>query len=68
MKHYRLWMKKTKDAVRPDYFLDTLAENGSQASLDAESYSGDYVDLCIPKIVIPLKRIGDIDKNKSDNS
>jgi len=66
MKHYRLWMKKTKDAVRPDYFLDTLAENGSQASLDAESYSGDYVDLCNERF--PLKRIGDIDKNKSDNS
>ena len=51
MKYYRVWMKKTKDAVEPDYFVDTIAENASQASLDAEALMGDYVDETLPKAV-----------------
>jgi hypothetical protein len=50
VKHYRVWMKKSKDAINPDYFLDTFAENGTMASLWAEMYSGDYVDLVCIKV------------------
>jgi len=49
-KMYRVWMKKSKDAKDPDYFLDTIAENATQAALDAEAYSGDYVDLTLQKM------------------
>ena len=50
MKSYRVWIKKTKDTEKPDYYIDTLAENASQASLDAEKYTGHYVDLVVPKM------------------
>ena len=49
MKMYRVWMKKSKDAIGPDYFIDTIAKNASQASLDAEALMGDYVDIALPK-------------------
>jgi len=49
LKYYRVWMKRTKDAIGPDYFIDTIAENASQASLDAEALMGDYVDIVLPK-------------------
>jgi hypothetical protein len=48
MKQYRVWMKRTKDAVEPDYFIDTVAENASKAALDAEAVNGDYADLSLP--------------------
>jgi hypothetical protein len=47
-KRYRVWMKKSKDAIEPDYFIDTVAENASQAALDAEAVNGDYADLSLP--------------------
>ena len=51
LKYYRVWMKRTKDADKPDYFIDTIAENVSQASLDAEALMGDYVDIVHDKAV-----------------
>ncbi len=50
MKHYRVWLKKTKDQYDPDYFLDTLAPNPSQAALDMAAFTGDYVDMVCIKI------------------
>ena len=49
MQYFRVWMKRSKDAIGPDYFIDTIAENASQASLDAEALMGDYVDIALPK-------------------
>jgi len=49
LKYFRVWMKKSKDAIDPDYFIDTLAENATMAGLWAELYAGDYVDLVCVK-------------------
>ena len=51
LKYYRVWLKRSKDANKPDYFIDTIAENASQASLDAEALMGDYVDMVHDKAV-----------------
>ena len=51
LKYFRVWMKKSKDAIDPDYFVDTIAENASQAALDAEAMLGDYVDMVHYKAV-----------------
>jgi len=49
LQYFRVWMKRSKDVIGPDYFIDTIAENASQASLDAEALMGDYVDIVLPK-------------------